>query len=461
MEQANTKPYSARILIIDDDTDVLVSCRLALKKQFMHVRTENDPERIREIVQDDPFDVILLDMNFKTGDTSGAEGLYWLRKIRFLNPDAAVIMMTAFAGIDLAVQAMKEGAVDFVTKPWENKNLIATVYAASKFAQSRKEIRHLRSQQLTLSRDLDSSFSDIIGVSPTMGDVFSTLEKVGPTDVNVLILGENGTGKELVARALHRKSNRRGRIFLSVDMGAISESLFESELFGHVRGAFTDAREDRPGRFEVASGGTLFLDEIGNLSLPMQAKLLNVLQNREVTRIGSNKPIPIDIRLICATNMPLMDMVADNRFRQDLLYRINTVEIKLPSLQERQKDIPLLTEHFIRTYSRKYHKQSRSITREAINKLLKYHWPGNIRELQHVIERVIIMTDGQQIQADDIILEHREDDPLVPDSLNLEDIERTTIRHALNKHSGNLSRAARELGVGRTTLYRKLSKYGI
>ena len=460
--EANAPTLNAgKILIIDDDHDVLMSARMLLKGHFQYVRSESDPASIREIVQDDPFDVVLLDMNFNAGDTSGNDGMFWLQKIRLLNPDAAVIMMTAFAGIGLAVQAMKEGAVDFVTKPWNNKDLLHTVSSASGIVRSRKEQRHRRAQQVMAPRVSETVLPEIIGNSQGMTEVCRIIGKVGPTEANVLILGENGTGKELLSRALHQHSARNRRIFLSVDMGAIPESLFASELFGHMRGAFTDARDDRQGRFEEASGGTLFLDEIGNLSMPMQAKLLQVLQNREVVRVGSNKPLPVDIRLICASNMPLHEMVTAGLFRQDLLYRINTVELHVPPLRERPQDIHLLAAHFLKIYATKYQKQIRGISPEALERMQHYPWPGNVRELQHVMERGVIMSEGQLIGPNDILPETPDQQVILPEILNLEEIEQTTIRHALSKHSGNLSRAARELGLGRTTLYRKLSKYRI
>jgi DNA-binding NtrC family response regulator len=402
-------------------------------------------------------------MNFTKDSTSGYEGFHWLNKILELDPSAVVILITAYGDVELAVRAIKEGAMDFVVKPWQNEKLLATLSAAMRLRRSKVEVDSLRSRQDRLSADLDQPFTELVGVCPAMQQVFATVQKVAKTDANVLILGENGTGKELVARELHRQSVRKDEVFISVDMGAISETLFESELFGHTRGAFTGAREDRPGRFEIASRGTLFLDEIGNLSLPLQAKLLTVLHNRKVIRVGSNKPRDIDIRLICATNLPIHEMVAEKEFRQDLLYRINTVEIHLPPLRDREEDIPLLTEHFLRIYSKKYRKPQMRLNTSTLKKLQKYHWPGNIRELQHAIERAIIMSESQVLQPPDFFLSSAEvkENGLIFDNYNLEEVEKTVIRKAITKHAGNISQAARELGLTRASLYRRLEKYGL
>jgi DNA-binding NtrC family response regulator len=402
-------------------------------------------------------------MNFTKDSTSGYEGFHWLNKILELDPSAVVILITAYGDVELAVRAIKEGAMDFVVKPWQNEKLLATLSAAMRLRRSKVEVDSLRSRQDRLSADLDQPFTELVGICPAMQQVFATVQKVAKTDANVLILGENGTGKELVARELHRQSVRKDEVFISVDMGAISETLFESELFGHTRGAFTGAREDRPGRFEIASRGTLFLDEIGNLSLPLQAKLLTVLHNRKVIRVGSNKPRDIDIRLICATNLPIHEMVAEKEFRQDLLYRINTVEIHLPPLRDREEDIPLLTEHFLRIYSKKYRKPQMRLNTSTLKKLQKYHWPGNIRELQHAIERAIIMSESQVLQPPDFFLSSAEvkENGLIFDNYNLEEVEKTVIRKAITKHAGNISQAARELGLTRASLYRRLEKYGL
>ena len=395
----NAKP--GKILIVDDDDDILFSARLLLKQHYAIVRIEKNPEELTEILKDDHYNIILLDMNFSGDATSGSEGFNWLKKILELDPNAVIILMTAFGNIEMAVKAIKEGATDFVLKPWQNEKLLATISSAMKLSESKLEIDNLKSRQKQLSSDLDRKFHNIIGVSEEMKKIFATIQKVAETDANILILGENGTGKELIARAIHRQSNREKEIFLNVDMGAISESLFESELFGYVKGAFTDAKDDRAGRFEIASGGTLFLDEIGNLNFGLQSKLLSVLQNRQVTRLGSSTPRPIDIRLICATNLPIEELMSEKRFRQDLLYRINTVEINLPPLRKRMEDIPLLVDHFLQIYNKKYNKPVKRISNAALEKLKNYFWPGNIRELQHTIERVIIMSDSESLQPAD------------------------------------------------------------
>ncbi|MFC2121051.1 sigma-54-dependent transcriptional regulator [Bacteroidota bacterium] len=450
-----------KILIIDDNHDILLTAKVVLKKLYGEIITEDNPEKIKDLFARNSFDVVLLDMNFSPGEISGKEGIKWLKTIKKLDPLVNVIIITAYGDIDLAVKAMKEGALDFVVKPWDNKKLIATVSSAFKFSKSQREISNLISKQQVLSTDLDRQFSEIITDSDVMKGILTTIEKVSKTDANVLILGKNGTGKEVIAREIHRQSLRSGKIFISVDLGAISESLFESELFGHVKGAFTDAKENRPGRFEIASGGTLFLDEIGNLSLPLQMKLLSVLQNREIQRIGSNEVIPFDVRLICATNMPLNKMIEENKFRQDLLYRINTVEIKIPTLKERPEDLPLLAKHFLKEFSKKYHKPGIKLSNEALKKMLRYTWPGNIRELRHVVERAVIMSEANILKADDFALNINETDNFAKNELNLEEIEKEAINTAMLKHKGNLSNAAKELGLGRTTLYRKISKYGL
>ena len=450
-----------RLLLLDDDPDVLYTARLVLKPHYGEVHTEKDPAKITALLQTRHYDVILLDMNFSPGVTSGKEGLHWLRQIRQLDPAAQVVMCTAYGDIQLAVAAMKEGAIDFLVKPWEKEKLLATVQAVFQLSQSAKEVTHLRSRQKVLHQALEEPYTEMISRSPAMRAVETAIAKVAPTEANVLILGENGTGKELVARALHRQSDRAGEVFIKVDLGAISESLFESELFGHVKGAFTDAKEDRPGRFEIASGGTLFLDEIGNLSLPLQAKLLTALQSRQVTRLGTNKPLPLDIRLISATNLPLHEMVAEGTFRQDLLYRLNTVEIQLPPLREREEDIPLLARHYLALYGRKYGKGDVQLSREALRSLQKYSWPGNIRELQHALERAVILADKPLLQPTDFALSPAPTKSRSRENLNLEALEKVAIQQAIQKHSGNLSKAAEELGFGRSTLYRKLTKYDL
>ena len=452
-----------KILIIDDNEDVLLAAKLLLKKHAHDVIIEKNPKKIPFLMNNDTYDVILLDMNYSQDITSGKEGFFWLEKILEIEPSTVVILITAFGDVEMAVKALKVGATDFVLKPWQNEKLLATISSAIKLKKSYKEVDKLKQAKKLLESDMNQPFKDIIGVSDAMKNVFSVIDKVAKTDANVLILGENGTGKELIARALHQRSMRKDNVFVGVDMGAITETLFESELFGHKKGSFTDAKEDRAGRFEVANRGTLFLDEIGNLSMPLQSKLLTVLQNREVTRIGSNKSTPVDIRLICATNMPLHDMVQDNTFRQDLLYRMNTVEIKLPPLRERMEDIPLLADHFMKTYCNKYRKQIKKMAAATLKKLQKYSWPGNIRELQHAIERAVIMSEGSVLNPDDFFFLSEKADAKkdMSDNYNLDEVEKVVIQRAINKHSGNISKAAKELGLTRASLYRRLEKHGL
>ena len=460
------KSAEPRVLVVDDDQDVLVAARLLLKKQGYRVQTEADPHVIPSVLRDDPPDIVLLDMNFTQDAASGREGFYWLQQIRDLDPEAVVIPITAYGDVEMAVRAVREGAVDFVLKPWQNEKLLATLSSAAQLCRSRSEARGLRSRQKQLAADLDQPFVDIIGDSAPMREIFDTIAKVAATDANVLILGENGSGKELVAREIHRRSARAGEVFIAVDMGAVSETLFESELFGHVKGAFTDARSDRAGRFEVASGGTLFLDEIGNLPLPLQAKLLTSLQSREVVRLGSNKPVAIDVRLLCATNMPVHDMVGEGGFRQDLLYRINTIELRIPPLRERPGDIRPLVDHYLDQYGRKYGRPLRGVSAKAVEKLGAYAWPGNVRELQHAVERAVIMAEGSRLEAEDFLLTApapaaADGEAEAFDSYNLEDVERVVIERVLRRHQGNVSHAARELGLTRTSLYRRMEKYGL
>ncbi|HNC32140.1 MAG TPA: sigma-54 dependent transcriptional regulator, partial [Cyclobacteriaceae bacterium] len=409
----------------------------------------------------DTYDVILLDMNFSKDITSGKEGFYWLEKILEKDPQAVVILITAFGDVEMAVKALKQGATDFVLKPWQNEKLISTISTAIKLRQSYSEVDKLRKAKEMLEEQISKPFGEIIGQSTAIKEVFGLIDKVAKTDANVLILGENGTGKELIARAIHQRSLRKDSSFVSVDMGAITETLFESELFGHKKGAFTDAREDRPGRFELANGGTLFLDEIGNLSLSLQSKLLSALQARQVTRVGSNQAIPVDIRLICATNMPLHQMVKEGTFRQDLLYRINTVEIKVPPLADRMEDIPLLAQHYLEHYAKKYHKSVTTISPGAADKLKRYAWPGNIRELQHSIERAVIMTDSNSLQESDFLFSRPVSSSASPETLNLDEVEKAAIVKALSLYSGNISKAADELGLTRASLYRRMEKYGL
>lgn len=451
------------ILIIDDDPDVLLAAQLFLKQHAAMIRTEKNPNVIPSILGSEAFDVVLLDMNFAQDVSSGKEGFYWLEKILEIDPEAVVILITAYGDVEMAVRAIKAGATDFVLKPWQNEKLLATLSAAMTIRESRREVLSLRSRQRQLSSDIDRPFKGFVGESPGMKRVFSAIQKVAMTDANVLILGENGTGKELVARELHRQSQRANEVFISVDLGSLHAGLFESELFGHVKGAFTDAREDRAGRFEIASGGTLFLDEVGNLPYTLQGKILTVLQNREVIRLGSNKSIPFDVRLVSASNMPLREMVTQTKFRQDLLYRINTVEIQLPPLRQRLEDIPLLIDHFLAIYSGKYNKPHKQVSPATLKRLEKYDWPGNVRELQHAVERAVIMSEGDALQSQDFFLTASERmlEVAGPDGLKLEEVEKAAIRKAISKHGGNISEAARELGVTRAALYRRLEKYGL
>ncbi|HEX5167800.1 MAG TPA: sigma-54 dependent transcriptional regulator [Cyclobacteriaceae bacterium] len=447
--------------MIDDDEDVLLAAKMLLKKQGHHVIIEKNPNKIPFLLNNDTYDVILLDMNFSKDITSGKEGFYWLEQILERDPQAVVILITAFGDVEMAVRALKQGATDFILKPWQNEKLVATISTAIKLRQSYNEVDKLKKAKEMLEEQISRPFADIIGQSVAINNVFSLIDKVAKTDANVLILGENGTGKELIARAIHQRSLRHDNSFVSVDMGAITETLFESELFGHKKGAFTDAREDRPGRFELANKGTLFLDEIGNLSLSLQSKLLSALQSRQVTRVGSNQAMPVDIRLICATNMPLHNMVNEGTFRQDLLYRINTVEIRVPPLCERVEDIPLLAQHYLNYYSKKYHKRVAKIDDTAMDKLKRYAWPGNIRELQHSIERAVIMTDSDTLHDSDFLLSRSLSNTTPNDTLNLDDVERAAIAKALQLHNGNISKAADELGLTRASLYRRMEKYGL
>ncbi|WP_421978948.1 sigma-54-dependent transcriptional regulator [Roseivirga seohaensis] len=454
-----------KILIIDDNEDLLKAARIYLKRHFGQIDLEKDPTLIPDLLQNDAYDVILLDMNFTQDVNSGQEGFHWLDKILEIDPSAVVVLITAFGSVDLAVKAIKAGASDFVMKPWENEQLLATLLSSIRLRSSKEELKLMKDREDTLTQDLDHKFKEIIGQSGSMIQVFDTIDRVANTDANVLVLGENGTGKELIARSIHRNSKRAEKPFISVDLGAISENLFESELFGHVRGSFTDAKTDRAGRFEIANGGTLFLDEIGNLSLPLQAKLLTAVQNRKVNRVGSNKTIDVDIRLICATNMPLYEMVQKGEFRQDLLYRINTIELKLPALRERIDDIPLLAEHYLKDYAKKYNKDIYKFSEATLKRLEKYSWPGNVRELQHAVERAVIMSRDNILQPEDFFFNNnqpvRDKDDINLEQFNLEDVERILIRKVLAKHNGNITHAAQELGLTRSSLYRRLEKYGL
>jgi DNA-binding NtrC family response regulator len=436
-----TEPYGT-VLVVDDNEDVLTAARIFLKRHVAVVETLNDPERLPTLLAECAYDVILLDMNFHRDVTSGEEGFYWLRRIQEIDPSVIVIFITGYADIDMAVRAMKEGATDFIVKPWKNERLLTTVSSALALGRSRREVDSLRSREQMLSEDLDQPFHDFIGESPAMRVVYEAVAKVAATDANVLITGENGTGKELVARAIHRQSTRSDGPFVKVDMGALTGTLFESE---------------------IASGGTIFLDEIGNLPVGLQAKLLSVLHSRQVTRVGSNTPREVDIRLISATNMSLLGMVEEGAFRQDLLYRINTVNIELPPLRERVEDIPRLAEHFLSLYARKYRKPEMRLGAATMKKLETYRWPGNVRELQHAVERAVIMSGSSVLRPKDFLFPEaeRRGEEVVIENLNLDDAEQAVIEAAMHRYGGNISRVARELGLSRAALYRRLEKYGL
>ena len=460
---ASVTENNGSVLIVDDDAAILTAFELLLKPHLRSVETERDPRNIEKKLKSKSYDVIFLDMNFAKGVTTGEEGFRWLNRILTVDPGAVVILITAYGDIETAVRAIKLGATDFVVKPWQNEKILATLSSGLKLRESQVKLAALRTREKLLSADLDQPFHDIVGKSASMARIFETIRKVAGTEANILILGENGTGKELVARAIHRFSNRAENPFIVVDMGAISETLFESELFGHEKGSFTGAANDRTGRFEIASGGTLFLDEIANLSLSLQGKLLAVVERREVMRVGSDRPRPIDIRMISATNVPIHEMVAQNKFRTDLLYRINTVEISLPPLRDRQEDIPLLVEHFARIYGRKYQKPDISVSHKAMRALSEYHWPGNVRELQHVIERAVILGDSNSLQPEEILSKPSitTNGDGVDSDRSLDEVEKRHIELIIKKHDGNVSAAAKELGLTRTALYRRIRKHGI
>lgn len=449
---------NACILVIDDDTDVLTAVKMLLKTEVKEVTTEKNPENIRSLLAEKKYDLVLLDMNFNSSINTGNEGIFWLKKIKEINKEMAVIMITAYGDIDLAVRSLKEGASDFIVKPWHNERLLGTITDIL-----RKKAGGSTAASLKVANNSVIG-TQLLGNSEVMEEIFYKIEKIAPTDANVLILGENGTGKELVAQAIHQKSLRANKPFIKVDVGALTESLFESELFGHKKGAFTDAREDRVGRFEAANGGTLFLDEIGNITLQQQAKLLSVLQNRKIIRLGSNELISIDIRLICATNVPLHELANESRFRKDLVYRINTVEITIPPLRKRKDDILMLARHYAKIYADKYIKPTPEFDAACKEKLMQYSFPGNVRELQYCIERAVIMSEGDELKASDIIFSPLETTKTVEEDdgdLKLSSLEKNTILKVIEKHNGNISRAAKELGITRTALYRRLSKYEI
>jgi DNA-binding NtrC family response regulator len=451
----------ANILVVDDDQGVLYTAKMILKPHFDHVQTVSNPAAALESFLKLDYDVVLLDMNFQQGATDGKEGMELMRKMLKEKPDVHIITNTAYGDIDLAVSAMKQGARDFIVKPWQKEKLLATIKNFVELRQSQKELSTVKSRESVLARDIAGASGKLLWWDKAMEEVDAIISKVAKTTANVLILGENGTGKELVARAIHEQSDRGNRPFIKVDVGSIPETLFESELFGHEKGAFTDAKDAKAGRFEVANGGTLFLDEIGNLPLNMQAKLLTAIQSRQIHKIGASKPIALDIRIIAATNKDLYLLVDEQDFRQDLLYRINTVEIHVPPLRDRPKGIPYLVNHFLKLFSGKYEKKGLVINAAEMTKLIDYSWPGNVRELIHAVERAVILSDHQKIQAGDLMTSssNRTKAGNRKDNLKIESVEQKAIVQALDQTRGNLTKAAEQLGIGRTTLYRKMKKY--
>ena len=447
------------ILIVDDNKNVLSALRILLSDYFENIVLLTSPNTLMSELRDKNPDVVLLDMNFSAGINSGNEGLFWLSEIKKADEELPVVLFTAYADIDLAVKALKGGATDFVVKPWDNAKLLATLQSAYSLRQSRKEVKKLREKQSVLNRDIQKEEDICWGKSPAMQRLLTMIKKVAVTDANVLITGENGTGKELIAKMIHRYSPRAAETLIIVDMGAVTETLFESELFGHVKGAFTDAKADRSGKFEAADGGSLFLDEIGNLSYPLQAKLLSALQTRHITRVGSNKSISVDIRLISATNKNLFKSVKKGEFREDLLYRFNKIHLEVPPLRERREDIPQLADFFLRRLARKYGKSDLKLGEKALCKLESYAWPGNVRELEHAIEKAVILSDNQELQPNDFYMRTPDETSFVVESFTLEEMEKILIEKALRKYDNNISAVAAELGISRPTLYSKIRKY--
>ncbi len=451
----------ASLLIVDDNPGVLSAGKLFLKRHFAEVDTSRDPEEIPVLLKEKRYALIMLDMNFgRSAKNTGQEGFDWLARILEIDPSAVVVLITAYGDVELAVRAIKNGATDFVLKPWDNEKLLATLSSALRLKASRDENNQLKSKQLGRNLAAASDLPEMIFQSRAMQQVWETVQRVAETDANVLLLGENGTGKDLVAQAIHAHSSRAKENFVKVDMGAITETLFESELFGHVKGAFTDARDDRPGRFEAADGGTIFLDEIGNLPLGSQAKLLTVLQNRTVTRVGANRSRPVNVRVLTATNQNLFEGVKNRTFRQDLLYRINTIEIQLPPLRERTDDIEPLALHFLKDFAKKYKRPVTGLSAALLKEMHRYPWPGNIRELQHAVERAVIMSNTEKLQPEDFFFrESGQNNEMELPTMNLDDMEKQLIMRALQKYHGNITEAATELGLTRASLYRRLEKY--
>lgn len=452
-----------KILVVDDDSDVLYTARLVLRGLFEKIDLIDNPDQIPLFLKKCKYDVIILDMNFSRGNVTGKEGIDWLTQILKIDPDACVLMTTAYGEINQAVQSMKIGAADFIVKPWDKQHLVLAVRNALDHSREVKRLRKVSDESARDGAQTVRRYPELVSRSPVMKEILETIERVAPTDANILIMGENGTGKELVAWALHNGSLRKGKPFVHVDLGALPETLFEDELFGHKRGAFTDAKEDRAGRFEVASGGTLFLDEIGNLTFPLQAKLLTAIQDREVVRIGNNQPVHVNVRIVSATNMSLYEMANNFKFRQDLLYRINTVEINVPPLRERKEDIKLIAEYYLKIYSGQYQKHITEITTDTLEKLNNYNWPGNIRELAHSVERAVILNNTGRLLPADFNFKIKSPEPVqLEDTVtSVKDYQRKAICEALEKHKGNLSKAAKDLGIARSTLYRNIARFGI
>ena len=449
-----------KLLIADDNKKILTALNLFLQFEFEEVQIISNPNRLISELRQTNYDVVLLDMNFTAGVNSGNEGLYWLKEIKSQFPQVEVVMFTAYGDVELAVKALKEGAADFILKPWENEKLKATLKAAYRLHKSSAEISDLKSREQSLKHELNQGTGLIVGKSPAMQSIMQLVNKVAKTDANILITGENGTGKELIAKEIHRLSARNNELFVLVDLSSLTETLFESELFGHKKGAFTNAMEDRIGKFVLATKGTLFLDEIGNIPMHLQSKLLTILQTRIVTPVGSNKEQPFDIRLICATNKNIQQMVTEGLFRQDLLYRINTITIQLPALRERVEDIESIANFYLGVYGKKYNKASLQLAPSAIEKLKANPWPGNIRELQHTIEKAVILCDEPLLTDNDFIFGY---DPNVftDHAETLDDMEKKMIVSALNRHGQNMTAVANQLGITRPTLYNKVKKYGI
>ncbi len=450
------------ILIIDDNESILLTLKQSLKYEFQEIETTRNPNQIPSFLEQKDWDIILLDMNFKAGINSGNEGLFWLRKIKEHNPFILVILITAYSEVNIAVKGIKDGAYDFITKPWDIDKLISSLHAALKLRESERRVKNLENKQEVLIQNSLNMNNDFLGSSPQMTEVFKTIHKVATTDANILILGENGTGKELVAQEIHKLSSRKTEPFVSVDLGSINENLFESEMFGHKKGAFTDAQTDRTGRFVAASGGTLFLDEITNLSMNLQSKLLSVLQNRKLSPVGSDHAIPIDIRLISATNKDPFLLIDQELFREDLLYRLNTIKIELPPLRDRGDDILIIADFFLKKYSQKYGKSVLKISNSGIESLLNHPWPGNVRELKHTIEKAVILAESNILSTEDFRIEKKTTNNWDLGSSNrLVDVEKFTVKKVLDKHRGNLTKAAKELNISRTTLYLKIEKHGL